>query len=42
MEALRLSVVMRQKFLYLDCHSGLDPESSISDLDSRFRGNDNL
>jgi len=32
--------VMRQKSLYLDCHSGLDPESSISELDSRFRGND--
>jgi len=24
----------------IDCHSGLDPESSISELDSRFRGND--
>ena len=31
---------MRQKSLYFDCHSGLDPESSISELDSRFRGND--
>ena len=24
------------------CHSGLDPESRISELDSRFRGNDDL
>jgi hypothetical protein len=31
---------MRQKSLYFVCHSGLDPESSISELDSRFRGND--
>jgi hypothetical protein len=30
----------RQKSLYFDCHSGLDPESSISELDSSFRGND--
>jgi hypothetical protein len=22
------------------CHSGLDPESSVSELDSRFRGSD--
>jgi len=22
------------------CHSGLDPESSLFNLDSRFRGND--
>ncbi len=28
------------KSLYFDCHSGLDPESSLSELDSRFRGND--
>jgi hypothetical protein len=28
--------VVRQKSLYLDCHSGLDPESSISELDSRW------
>ena len=27
--------VLRQKSLYFDCHSGLDPESSISELDSR-------
>jgi len=33
---------LRQKSLDFDCHSGLDPESSISDLDSRFRGNDDL
>jgi hypothetical protein len=24
------------------CHSGLDPESSLSELDSRLRGNDNF
>jgi len=28
--------VLRQKSLYFDCHSGLDPESSISELDSRW------
>jgi len=41
---------MRQESLYLDCHSGLDKacpvldtgESRISELDSRFRGNDGL
>jgi len=32
--------VMRQKFLYSAFHSGLDPESSVSELDSRLRGND--
>ena len=32
--------VLRQKFLYFDCHYGLDPESSIFELDSRFWGND--
>ncbi len=40
--------LLRQKSLNFDCHSGLDPacpvhdtgESSISKLDSRFRGND--
>ena len=32
--------VLRQKSLYFFCHSGLDPESSVSELDSRFRGND--
>jgi len=32
--------VVRQKPLPFVCHSGLDPESSVSDLDSRFRGND--
>ncbi len=40
--------VLRQKSLYFDCHSGLDlacpvldtGESSIFNLDSRFRGND--
>ena len=32
--------VLRQNSLYFDCHSGLDPESSVLNLDSRFRGND--
>ena len=32
--------VLSQKKLYTFCHSGLDPESSVFDLDSRFRGND--
>ena len=31
---------MPQESLHLDCHSGLDPESSVSALDSRFRRND--
>ncbi len=35
-----IASVARQKFLSFDCHSGLDPESSLSELDSRFRGND--
>jgi len=35
-----LSSVLRQESLYFDCHSGLDPESSICELDSRFRWND--
>ena len=26
--------------LYPFCHSGLDPESSLSIMDSRFHGND--
>ena len=34
--------VVSQKFLPFICHSGLDPESSVSKLDSRFRGNDGL
>ena len=38
--AEKIISVVRQKSLYLDCHSGLDPESNISELDSRFRGND--
>jgi hypothetical protein len=25
---------------FLDCHSGLDPESSLLNRDSRFRGKD--
>ncbi len=36
------SSVVSQKSLYFGCHSGLDPESSVSELDSRFRGNDSL
>jgi hypothetical protein len=35
-----MASVLRQKSLYFDCHSGLDPESSICELDSRFRWND--
>jgi hypothetical protein len=31
---------LSHKSLYPGCHSGLDPESSLSNLDSRFRGND--
>ena len=34
--------VLSQKKLYTFCHSGLDPESSVFDLDSRFRGNDDF
>ena len=34
--------VVNKKSLYFVCHSGLDPESSVSELDSRFRGNDVL
>ncbi len=37
-----LSSVVIQKSLSFICHSGLDPESSVSDLDSRLRGNDGL
>ena len=29
-----------RKSFYADCHSGLDLESSLKNLDSRFRGND--
>ena len=32
--------MVSQKSLSFVCHSGLDPESSVSELDSRFRGND--
>ena len=39
-EAPIIASVLRQKSLYFDCHAGLDPESSISELDSRFRRND--
>jgi len=37
---ITLTSVVRRKSLYFDCHSGLDPESSLVELDSRFRGND--
>ena len=45
----QVSSVVRRKSLYFDCHSGLDPESSLVELDSRsplkacgdkLRGND--
>jgi hypothetical protein len=39
-EARAVGSVMRHKSLSFDCHSGLDPESSISKLDSCFRRND--
>ena len=29
------------ELIAITCHSGLDPESSLLSLDSRFRGNDN-
>ena len=32
--------MVRQKSLYLDCDSGVDPESSICELDIRSHGND--
>ena len=32
---LRGASVVRRKSLYFDCHSGLDPESSLAWLDSR-------
>ncbi|OGP93213.1 MAG: hypothetical protein A2156_14015 [Deltaproteobacteria bacterium RBG_16_48_10] len=38
--AVSIASVLSQKKLYTFCHSGLDPESSVFDLDSRFRGND--
>jgi hypothetical protein len=34
--------IVSHKFLFFVCHSGLDPESSLSELDSRFRGNDDF
>ena len=34
--------VVSHKSLYSGRHSGLDPESSLSALDSRFCGNDGL
>jgi hypothetical protein len=37
-----LTSVLRQNSLYFNGHSGLDPESSISGLDSRFRENDDF
>jgi hypothetical protein len=35
------SEVIRKSLSFI-CHSGLDPESSVSGLDSRLRGNDGL
>ncbi len=29
-----------QRFFCIACHSGLDPESSVLEIDVRFRGND--
>ena len=29
-----------QRFFCIACHSGLDPESSVLEIDARFRGND--
>jgi hypothetical protein len=39
---LEETIVVIQKSLSFICHSGLDPESSVSGLDSRLRGNDGL
>ena len=39
---MSVASVLSQKKLYTFCHSGLDPESSVFDLDSRFRGNDDF
>lgn len=36
----RRSSALRQNLLCFQCHSGLDPKCSISELDSRIRGND--
>jgi hypothetical protein len=36
------AIIMIQKSFSFICHSGLDPESSVSGLDSRLRGNDGL
>jgi len=33
---LLVTNVLRQKSLYFHCHSGLDPESSVFTLDSRW------
>jgi hypothetical protein len=38
----RPASVVSQQQLYSVRHSGLDPESRLHGLDSRFRGNDNL
>ncbi len=37
-----IASVVSQKSLSFICHSGLDPESIVSELDSCFRRNDNL
>ena len=42
MHEARVPRAVIQKSLCCVCHSGLDPESSLSELDSRFRGNDDF
>ena len=37
-----LTSVVIQKSLCFVCHSGLDPESSVFELDSRFCGDDDF
>ena len=37
-----MATILRQKSIYYECHSGLDPESSVFNLDSCFRRNDGL
>jgi hypothetical protein len=42
LKARWMAGVLNQKPNYFVCHSGLDPESIVFELDSRFRGNDGL
>ena len=37
-----MAIILRQKSICYECHSGLDPESSVFNLDSCFRRNDGL